>query len=325
VKSNLHLIMPRRTIARTYPKIIAQTRTALEAARDLEVEIGIHHNRSTRIEQELIAALGEQGDAPSAGAQAELNVRREMLRDARVRRDEALAEAKAFCANAIDGLKARLGRRWNPRWMAVGFTQGSLAIPRDPTRLLYELRDYFRARPDHEHAALEITAAQADALAAELNAALSGVNVDRANRNEARRNRDVAMERLRRRLSGLHAELRQLLPRDDHRWSQFGFRRPIDKGQPDRVEDLTVRTGGRDGELIVEWMPSPRATSYRLTRQIAGMDPEPVEVGTVHEPFALVSGLPEGIPVTLVVHARNRAGETKGMTVIADFESRIPD
>jgi hypothetical protein len=146
--------MARRTIARTYPKIISQTRTALEAARDLEVEIGIHHNSSTRIEQELVAALGEQGDTPTAGAQAELNVRRELLRNARVRRDEALAAAKAFCANAIDGLKARLGRRWNPRWMAVGFTQGSLAIPRDPIRLLYELRDYFRARPDHEHAAL---------------------------------------------------------------------------------------------------------------------------------------------------------------------------
>jgi hypothetical protein len=84
------------------------------------------------------------------------------------------------------------------------------------------------------------------------------------------------MERLRRRLSGLHAELRQLLPRDDHRWSLFGFRRPIDKGQPDPVEDLTVRAGGRDGELIVEWTPSPRATSYRLTRQIAGSIPNPL-------------------------------------------------
>jgi hypothetical protein len=87
---------------------------------------------------------------------------------------------------------------------------------------------------------------------------------------------------------------------------------------------LTVRPGGKEGEAIVEWTPSPRATSYRLTRQIAGIDSEPVEIGVVHEPFALVSGLPEGIPVTLVVHARNRAGETKGTTVIADFGSRIP-
>jgi hypothetical protein len=209
--------------------------------------------------------------------------------------------------------------------MAVGFTQGSLAIPREPTRLLYELRDYFRAWPAHEHAALEITATQADALAAELNAALCELNADRANRNEARRNRDAAMERLRQRLSGLHAELRQLLTRDDHRWNQFGFRRPIDKGRPDPVEDVTVRAGGRDGELIVEWTPSPRATSYRLTRQVSGMDPEPVEISVVHEPFALVSGVPEGIPVTLAVHARNRSGETRGTAVIADFGSRISD
>jgi len=87
--------MTRRTIARTYPKIIAQARTALEATRDLEAEIGIYHNRSTRIDQELVAALGEQGDTPSAGAQAELNVRRELLGAARVRRDKALAAASA--------------------------------------------------------------------------------------------------------------------------------------------------------------------------------------------------------------------------------------
>jgi hypothetical protein len=276
----------------------------------LEAELGIHHNTSARLEQELIAALGDRVLA-SGGAQGALNEQRLVLVDARKSRDEAVSEARSFCANGIDGLKARLGRRWNMRWQAAGFTQGSLAIPRDPIRVLIDLRSYYAANPGHEHADLGLTAVRADALLTVLNAARSAVNTGRSNRMEARRNRDEAMERLRRRLSALHAELRQLLPRDDHCWGLFGFRRPIDKGQPEPVEGLEVRPGSTPDELIVTWEPSPRAKSYRVTKQVEGVDPEPLDVSVVHDPMTLASGLPSDALVTIAVHARNRTGEAR--------------
>jgi hypothetical protein len=299
--------MTRRTIARTYPKIICQARTVLETLREMEEELGIHYNTSALLEQELFAALGDS----SGGAQGELNERRLSLVEARAMRDKAVATARAFCANAIDGLKARLGRRWNVRWQVAGFTQGSLAIPRDPTLILYGLRSYYRTLPGHEHAELGLTAAQAGTLVEAMNSAYSAVDLERSRRREARSNRDDAMERLRQRLSALHSELRQLLPRDDHRWRLFGFRRPIDKGQPDPVEGLELRPGPTAEEIIVQWTPSPRAKSYRVTKQVEGIDPEPVEVRVVHDSMAIVSGLPADAEVIIAVQARNRAGESK--------------
>jgi hypothetical protein len=68
------------------------------------------------------------------------------------------------------------------------------------------------------------------------------------------------------------------LSRDDRRWGLFGFRRPIDKGQPDPVEGLKIHPGGIEGEVIARWEPSPRAKSYRVTKQVEGIDPEPVDV-----------------------------------------------
>jgi hypothetical protein len=161
--------MTRRSVARTYPEIILQAQNILTALRAYEVELGIHYNTAVRLEVELSAALGDPASA-SEGAQAELNERRGALSAARESRDATLAAARAFCANAIDTVKPRLGRRWNAKWLAVGFTRRSLSIPREPAALLCDLRAYFLSHPGHESADLGLTAVGADELAATLNA-----------------------------------------------------------------------------------------------------------------------------------------------------------
>jgi len=188
--------MTRRSVARTYPEIILQAQNILTALRAYEVELGIHYNTAVRLEVELSAALGDPASA-SEGAQAELNERRGALSAARESRDATLAEVRAFCANAIDTVKPWLGRRWNAKWLAVGFTRRSLSIPREPAALLCDLRAYFLSHPGHESADLGLTAVGADELAATLNAARSAVAAGRAQRNEARSIRDEAIEQVR--------------------------------------------------------------------------------------------------------------------------------
>jgi hypothetical protein len=67
----------------------------------------------------------------------------------------------------------------------------------------------------------------------------------------------------------------------------------------------------------VRWEPSSLADNYRVTRQIQGVDPEPVEVGLFADPLAIVTSLPSEATVTIQVSARNSAGETLPATVQA--------
>jgi hypothetical protein len=121
---------------------------------------------------------------------------------------------------------------------------------------------------------------------------------------------------LRRRLSALRNELTMLIGVDDPRWYHFGFNRPVDGRIPEPVTGLTVAPVG-PGALQVRWEPSSLADNYRVTRQIQGVDPEPVEVGLFADPLAIVTSLPFEATVTIQVSARNSAGETLPTTVQA--------
>jgi hypothetical protein len=298
-------------VPRSDDQMVVLGHHCVTAASDLAAEVDLKQNPSPVIAANLYDYVGLPGTDPAtAGKQGAFNQKRIAVTAAANLRRAAVQEGRDFNAKAVDHLKVFLGRRWNPRWQSIGFTNGSIALPRDPMPLLLKLRPHFIANPTHELATEDITAAKANSLTLAINAAFNAESTAVAARDAARDARDLSAAKLRARLVGLRSELEQLLADDDHRWRRFGFSRPIDRHIPAVVTGLTLRPGGIPGEVIVEWQPSIGAESYRVLRLIQTIDASPLEVGLFNEPVTIISGVPSGKTVVVSVSARNEAGET---------------
>jgi hypothetical protein len=288
---------------------------AESGARRHGVAIGIKQNTANDIEHDKEAVFGKPQDPlnpdPNApiGKRAEYAQARSRASDARAGLRSALDTGSEFCVNATNVLKPHLGYRWNAKWRAAGFVSGSLRQPADPVPRLGLFRAYLRLHPEHENAPLEITAAKADSILAAIDTAQSLSDTNAALEATAKQERDEAVRKLRRRLTALRNELTLLLGVDDPRWYQFGFNRPADGRIPSNVEGLTVASTGA-GTLQVRWEASSLAENYRVTRQVQGVDLQPVDVGLFSDLLAIVTGLPSGATVIIRVSARNNAGET---------------
>jgi hypothetical protein len=283
---------------------------ALVGATKYGAVLEITHNDASKIATSYYDLVGQPGAGLTAGKQGQLNQKRIAVTDAQIARRAKIDAGLLYCGKAVDHLKEALGRTWNPRWQAAGFTGGSLALPHNPLPLLFDLRAYFIANPAHELPAKEITAAKADALATAIETAEGDLNAAKSARKTAAAARDASFAQLRSRLVGLRSELELLLNDDDPRWVEFGFARPIDRHTPQPVTGLVLRTGGVAGEIIVEWEATVGATNYRVSRQVLTVDPEPIEVGLFADRLVAISGLPSGKSVVVSVTARNEAGET---------------
>jgi hypothetical protein len=301
--------MPVRIIQRKQGGVVSLAEQVLAALLSGTVA-GMTHNDASAVATDLYDLIGQPGAGLSAGKQGQLNLKRDAYNAAVTVRRDAIDAAHTFNGNAIDLLKKHLGRTWNPRWQAAGFTRGTLRLPNDPLPLLLEFRGYFVTHAAHENPATQITAAKADALATAINDAVHDENVARTARNTAADVRDAAFSQLRSRMVGVRRELEEMLEDDDQRWLTFGFSRPVDRRIPKVVTGLTLRAGGVAGEIIVEWEPSVGAANYRVTRQVLTVEAEPIEVGLFTDRMVIINGLPSGKTVRVAVTARNEAGET---------------
>jgi hypothetical protein len=278
------------------------------------VAVGLKHNLAADIQRDKETAFGRRQDPLNPDPNAPIGKRAEHARaraesaDARAAVRTALDAGREYCADATDILRPHLGRRWNSKWHAAGFSAGSLRQT-DPVPRLGLFRAYFRLHPEHENVALKLTAAEADVQLAAIELANSNSADKAALEATAKQERDEAIRQLRRRLSGLRSELDLLFGEDDPRWYQFGFSRPAAGRIPAPVFAVNVEPAG-PGALQVRWDRSALAENYRVTRQIEAIDSEPVEVGLFADPLAIITGLPSGARVIVRVTARNSAGET---------------
>jgi hypothetical protein len=310
-KHNINKIMTTPYVPHSNDRMVVLGHLCVPAASDLADEVVLKQNTSPVIAADLYDFAGLPGTDPAtAGKQGAFNQRRIAVTAAANLRRAAVQQGREFNARAVNHLKTFLGRRWNPLWQSIGFTNGSIALPGDPMPLLLKLRPHFIANPAHELATEGITAAQANSLTLSINAAFNAESTAVAARDAARDARDLSAAKLRTRLVGLRSELEQLLADDDHRWRRFGFSRPVDRRIPAVVTGLTLRPGGLPGELIVEWQPSVGAESYRVMCLVQTVDASPLEVGLFTDRTAIISGLPGGSTVVVSVSARNEAGET---------------
>jgi hypothetical protein len=237
--------------------------------------------------------------------------------------------ARSFCQLAIDVLAPALGARWNAQWNAVGFTAPSLAVPREPVAMLIALREYFKSNPAREVAVLNITATEAQLRLEAVQSTTLAIAQARGALVHLKAARDESLARLRKRLSHLRAELEQVLPADDGRWYDFGFRRPSDGALPGPVKDVTAIQAieGSDPEsafVLVKWQPSRLAESYRVTWKLKDSPPNsestPSTSSITSENQALLQNLQMGEPLIIAVSARNRSGETSQAQVEITLE-----
>ncbi|HET6409561.1 MAG TPA: fibronectin type III domain-containing protein [Chthoniobacteraceae bacterium] len=281
------------------------------------VELGeqsfITYNHVGAVANDLHALTGPPGMAEQ-GALARFDAAKSATASAFDANHAAIEAGRAFAMKAIGILKNTLGTRWNARWQAVGFAGGSLAIPKNPLSVIVGIGAYLRLNPAHGSAQFDVTGDAAEAISQTLVARRQAVDSARSAQAAAGAAYNEALKRLKQRVSAFRAELELLLDDDDERWFLFGFSRPVDGRGPAPVEGLTVRAGG-PGEFVAEWKRSARAKTYRISRQVEGADAEPVMLGLVSEPVAIVRGLPLGAVVRVSVSARNKTGETQPSTV----------
>lgn len=219
--------------------------------------------------------------------------------------------ARVFLLAARKVLALHLGESWSAAWAATGFPDQSTAVPRsqeERLNLCASLKAYFAANAAQESAQFGVTSALADARFT----ALSDARDDLAAKSSALTTKNqalqTALKNLKKRVRGLIDELATLLEDDDARWHEFGLSMPSDPDTPATVADL-VLTPNMAGKVLAEWSRAPRATRYRVFKQVLTVDVDPVNVETVHDLQYLMAGLPTGQTVRVYIIAANDAGE----------------
>jgi len=269
-----------------------------------EAAIGLKQNTEAAVRTDLAAAIAAQKDYKTA-----LSAKSDLSTAVIV----ADSNGKAFISSARRVLANNLGENWSNAWTATGFPDLSTAVPTTQAKreaLLQSLQNYFTANPAYEvnTPKLVVTAAQAGTLFSALaNARVAAAdgNTDAGNKKVLR---DNAEQDLRDRLSGLIAELGQLLDDNDPLWLAFGLNEPGATNLPDPADGLAL-TAGPAGTVLAHWSTASRATRYRVFQQIDGVDAVPVNVVTTSESDATLAGLPSGKTVNIYIIAANDAGQ----------------
>jgi len=209
---------------------------------------GLHANEMTvGIKQNTEAALRAALTAAQAAESLFQTKRRDKVA-ATTAQTVVDSNGKAFIATAKNVLEHYLGKKWSPAWAAAGFVNTSTATPAtlaERQTCLGALQTYFTANPAHQNNPLQVTAAKAA--------------------------RDAAVLALHVRMSGLIAELGQLIKKDDPNWYAFGLSRPADAETPG-IPDGLVLTAGPVGTVLVDWADARRAERYRVWKQVTGVD-----------------------------------------------------
>ena len=306
--------MNTRTIPINRAALVEAVRRAIVGVQTHAATVNIVQNTPAAITVDLHDYIGDPLAAVNNSKVHRLAVARDNFRTAQRDLRDALAAGRKFCADAIDALKAHLGRTWNSRWEAAGFNGFSLAASRgNPSDTLDLLWGYFHANPAREHPGNGITAAAAQTVNNAIHAARSAVSLADGARLVAIQNHDESREKLRRRLRALRDELDLFLSDDDARWRDFGFSRPVDSRIPEVVTGLVLTPSG-PGFVEVQFADAPRAENFRVRWAVNNSSPTFTDVGLFTDRTVNLRGLPSGATIIVQVTARNEAGESQPTT-----------
>ena len=266
--------------------------------------LGLKQNTETSLRADLDPAIAAQADyKKTVSANTDLST-------ALIVAD---SNGKAFIGSARRVLASNFGEKWNQSWAGTGFPDNSTAVPNTQAKrqaLLLSLKNFFTDNPSYEvnTPKLIVTAALADTLWTALVAARTAAKDGSTLAGQKKVVRDDTEQTLRDRLSGMIAELGQLLDDTDPLWLAFGLNEPGAVNLPDSADAL-VATAGPAGTVLLHWSAGSRATRSRVFQQILGVDDLPVNVKTVTEPETTLTGLPSGKTAQYYIISANDAGQ----------------
>lgn len=271
---------------------------------EFEGPIEIAQNTHAKLSATLAAARAAEqdfGDAQTA---------RKAANAALATSDNA---AKVFITNARKRLSKFFGERYSTEWSAAGWPNGSTSTPPtqdDRLALVENIRLHLVDHPAHESVDMDVTAAIAATVKATMTTARGVRDVKLTLQNQARQARDAAVATLRRRMTGLIAELDTLLDGEDARWYAFGLSRPADEDRPEPPTVMTALPGTAPGVVLVDWDDPLRADRFRVWVFVVGIDTDWRAVATVSDSDAMLEDLPSGATVKVRVTSANAAGES---------------
>lgn len=283
------------------PGLISQATTAINGAR-LCGSAGLKQNTEDALLDDQAKLIRTRADHEEGKLKAA---------DLRALLVSLTQESRVFVMVTRDILKLRFGTQYSRLWEALGF-RGSLETPRNPNELfamVVSIKSFFESHPDAQNMELNLTATHADALATNLMTAINAVIVQQTAVTRLLNLRDDAALQMRKRLTGLVAELTQLIDPLDERWLLFGLNMPGARQTPDAPENVEAILVN-DTTAMIEFQASPRADYYRVYQRIVGVDAEPVAMGSPVDLDFTLDDLPRHSTIEISVTAVNDGGES---------------
>jgi hypothetical protein len=290
------------TIPRSNSALLASGLNAVAGATQFGIAVGLKQNTQADIQTDLDAFVAAR-DASVVG-KAVLRTRRTVV-------NSVATSGRNFLMEARDTLKRRFGRRHSPAWEVAGFVR-SLVVSRSPVKIqesLQLMQTYLAANPDAQNDGLDVTAARAGGLFTNLQAARASASTQKVDTGNLLQARNTAARELGQRLSGLLAELNQLLGPLDERWLGFGFKKPGAKATPEAPQGVTAVLIGPTAASI-KWQAALRAEHYRVWKKVAGVDTEFVAVGSPADLDFTLESLPAQATIGIAISAVNNGGES---------------
>ena len=252
-------------------------------------------------------------DADIAALSAKIltyNTGKNLLSDHRVTVQTTVDEGRLFMMTTRDLLKPVFGFEFNERWNVIGLNN-SLAIPYPQGEVLVTLtafKDFLAANPAMNNEQANVTAARAEELITELKTAMKAVTDQETVVKGLFNDRNLEVEALTKRMSGLIAELKLHLDGFDPRWLAFGLNMPDAIETPDQVEHLKATLIGPTAAAL-KWDAAARADYYRVFKKVHGPDEDYVIVGSPADLDFTLEDLPVGATIDVIVIAVNEGGE----------------
>ena len=230
------------------------------------------------------------------------------------RRDTVNAKvdnSRMFLTLSRDNIKPYLGSEYNQSWDITGLV-GSLSIPYPATevaQLLLSFKGVFTANPAWEIESKDITAARAQELLTDLEAAFNGVNNQLTIVGNLLETRDQKAQKLRKRLAELVMELGMRMDGLDNRWLSFGFNKPDADETPEAPLNVSAVLVGPTA-VAVKWNASARAEYYRVFKKVHNVDNDYVAAGSPADLDFTLENLPAATVIEIVITAVNNGGES---------------
>jgi hypothetical protein len=290
-------------IATSVPELMASSAKIKGAIEDLGEEIPLVVNTA--------ANFGADAEALTT-ARNNYEQGKVILATGRATLAAILIAVRVFLTLGRDVLKPLFGTGYSEAFDVLGYTNNSLKVPLTAEELLPMLQAYkafYVANPLREDASNNLTAAHAQLLDDQLNAAENNVSLRKAQFLGLRVQRDGSATQLRKRIRDVMKELEMRLSPLDGRWIAFGFNLPGAEATPESVSGIEATLIGANS-VGLKWGAAARAGYYRVWFKVHGSDQDYTAAGSPADLDFTLENLPANTAMDIAVSAVNDGGES---------------